>query len=110
MKSLIVETNKVFTKLRRKGFWAQRGLCCMTCTINIIPDKETEYVFYHSQDAESAKKYGYMYIAYGSNKKSATEIDDFLVGYKVVEEFKKSGLIVDWNNSASSRIKVSLPA
>jgi len=57
--------NKIFKDLRKRGLWAKRGLCCQTCTLDIIPNGVEHYAFYHTQDFTALKRYGEMRIAFG---------------------------------------------
>lgn len=103
--TIIKATNRVFTKLRKKGFHAEKGLCCMTCSLAEIPDGVARYAFYHSQDASDAKKSGILYIAYGSD----AGLDDAVVGTELANALKADGLVVDWNGNPLTRIRVKLP-
>ncbi|MCE6996935.1 hypothetical protein LZG04_19315 [Saccharothrix sp. S26] len=96
-----------FHALDRGGITARADFtCCQTCGHAEIGDEAREgargYVFFHQQDTERAVVDGQVWLAYGSFGEAADEA----VGREVVAALSAGGLPVEWNGSASTRIKV----
>jgi len=85
-----------FKSLRKKGYFAKQNfMCCLSCGNSAIPkDKKKKFVFYHRQDAETLRQYGYCYLAWGGN------------GKEIVETLEAEGLKVVWNGDSLKRIKI----
>lgn len=111
MKSL-VDVNKVFTTLRKKGIYAKRGACCSTCSLAEIPDDVGAYAFYHDQDAGDFHESGGMYIAFGFLDERVLapqdEIDAkiLVTGISVARAFSEAGFDVKWGEDINRRIRI----
>ncbi len=67
--------------------------------------KPLGYCYYHGQDLERVIETGELMIGfYGA--KDNNDKEAIIIGHKVVEALREVGLIVEWNNTASSRISV----
>ncbi|XVS64614.1 DUF6891 domain-containing protein [Actinosynnema sp. CA-299493] len=106
-----------FDALDRGGIVARADFtCCQTCGHAEIGDEAGEgargYVFFHRQDTESAVAGGGVWLAYGSfgDPAGLEPVDhaaaDEAVGREVVAALTASGLPVEWNGSARTRIQV----
>ncbi|NUT48379.1 MAG: hypothetical protein HOV94_13870 [Saccharothrix sp.] len=102
----------VFDALDRDGIVARADFtCCQTCGHAEIGDEAGEgargYVFFHRQDTESAVEGGGVWLAYGAFGEHADHAAaDEAVAREVVAALAASGLPVEWNGSARTRIKV----
>jgi hypothetical protein len=97
--------HEAFDQLREDGYFAEPGgdcgapywTCCMTCGQDELPDGTENYVFYHMQDADHLREFGNCYLAYGGDADH------------IVRRLKEAGLVVEWNGSRDTRIKVTAP-
>ncbi|MCC8247459.1 DUF6891 domain-containing protein [Saccharothrix luteola] len=107
----------VFDALDRDGIVARADFtCCQTCGHAEIGDEAGDdargYVFFHRQDTESAVAGEGVWLAYGSFGEPASHgstdhaAADEAVAREVVAALAASGLPVEWNGSARTRIKV----
>ena len=105
----------VFDALDRDGIVARADFtCCQTCGHAEIGDEAGDdargYVFFHRQDTESAVAGGGVWLAYGSFGEPAAgqgpAAADEAVAREVVAALTASGLPVEWDGSARTRIKV----
>lgn len=89
--------SKAFKQLRKLGYFARQNFwCCQSCGWAAIPDGECEkVVFYHSQDNEDKKEGKPFYLAWCGD------------GNEIVSVLQQNGIVVDWNGSENSRIRVS---
>lgn len=63
------------------------------------------YCYYHGQDLERVIESGVLNIGfYGA--KDNNDKEAIIVGHKIVAAFKEAGFNVEWNESASKRIKI----
>jgi hypothetical protein len=103
-----------FEVLREQKFIARENYwCCQTCAwASLEGVKErmlsqgkpiTGYVFYHRQDHDGLKSEGDLYLAFDGEA-----IDQVEAGKAIEAAMHGVGLLVTWNGSASTRIKVSL--
>lgn len=108
--------DRAFARLNAAGIVARQNFtCCQTCGHAEIGDEiESEgqrmkvrgYTFYHQQDTENAVDGGGVFLAYGGvgdDPEAAVRI-----GREISDAVKAEGLLVDWNGSVNTRIKVSL--
>lgn len=88
--------SKSFRELRKNGYFAKQDfMCCQSCGWAAIPDEQTKKaIFYHAQDKADIKEKNEVYLAWRGN------------GKEIVEIFERNGLIVDWNGSENTRIRV----
>lgn len=89
---------KAFRALRKKGYFAKQNfMCCQSCGCAAIPEEnEKKYVFYHSQDNDDLRQYGYCYLAWSGD------------GKEIVETLEAEGIKVDWKGSNEKRIKITV--
>jgi hypothetical protein len=84
-----------FQTLRARGYFARENWqCCNTCGVAAIPDEYTDFVFYHSQDAE--------WIAEDDAVRVTWRGD----GNEIAKVFRDAGLDVEWDGSKQRRIRV----
>lgn len=86
-----------FKELRKLGYFArQNWKCCQTCGWAEVPDDRSDRaVFYHAQDKATLDKQDYCYLAWDGD------------GQEIVAVLEKHNLIVNWNGSENTRIKVT---
>ena len=91
--------NKVFTALRKAGYFAkQKFWCCQTCALSAIPDGIEKYVYYNKQDADSINEDGSL----NKHLCLAWEGD----GLEICKIIRAQGLSVKWDGSKDTRIKI----
>ena len=91
--------NAGFAELRERGYFAkQNWQCCQTCGVAAIPDDVTDYVFYHSQDAERLAEEDIVNLSWGGN------------GHEIAKVFRDKGLAVGWDGTDGRRIGVKAAA
>jgi hypothetical protein len=104
--------DEAFVELDRNGIVARQNFtCCQTCGCAEISYEieDTEafrpvrgYVFFHTQDTESAVRNGYLYLAFGSLL--GDEHESKVIANEVCETLKRHGLEPDWNGAVKTRI------
>lgn len=90
----------------RKSFW-----CCQTCGCYAMEqvyekakdDKPLGYCFYHRQDADGLRNDGRCHLAYGA----FGDGDTAAIGRLIAHCLQESGVRVEWDGFASSRIAVN---
>lgn len=101
--------NTAFSAMRKAGIFARQSFeCCQSCGLASVPEEQAEkrgYVFYHQQDAEDLKKKGECYLAWGIGGGMGAQKN---FGNKVREILESAGVVVDWNGSNDTRIKIKL--
>jgi hypothetical protein len=92
--------------------------CCQSCAgyaigqrIEQNPSKYRGYVFWTKQDDEVLEDLNFVYLAFGSkritaNSNTPQEESNVIIGREIKHELEKTGLKVEWNETANERIKV----
>lgn len=90
--------NEFFKRLRKEGYFARQNLGdCQSCGCALVPDEyNSKYVFYHSQDKQSAEERGKLYLAWAGN------------GTQIASIAQDLGFSVDWNGLQEQRIALLL--
>ena len=115
IKEIKQNISAAFKELRKNGIYARMNYWdCQSCGWAVIRSDAKKFgyknlqgfAFYHHQDNESLKKYGELYIAYGS----ATDDygDTVKVGELIKNTLSKHGLNAVWNGDTSERILVKM--
>ncbi len=88
--------NTAFRELRKLGYFAKQDIaCCQSCGWAEVPDDEAEkVVFYHAQDLDALKDYGYLYLAWCGD------------GDEIKKVFEDVGLVVIWDGSEDTRFRI----
>jgi hypothetical protein len=92
------QLRRAFAELRERGYFARRNWqCCTSCGWFAIPEhQQARVVFYHAQDAESFRDYGWLHLAWNGD------------GQEIAQVMRDHGLTVEWNGSDADKIKVVL--
>ncbi len=97
-----------FAALEAEGVVARMSFtCCQTCGHAEIGDEKGAasrgYVFFHQQDAEGlAPGASEVFLAYGG-----FQVPDEVVAREVVAALTSQGLAVEWDGTASQRVRVT---
>lgn len=96
-KELRVKLNTFFKEMVELGYTSKQNFwCCQNCAWNALSDKECKkVVFYHNQDNDDIKEFGYVHIAWNGS------------GKLIRKTAEKAGLTVEWNGSKDERMKLS---
>lgn len=97
VKELKEKLNDFFNEMRKYGYTAKQNFwCCQNCAWNALSDKESKkVVFYHQQDNDDIKEFGFVFIAWKGN------------GKFIEKNAIACGLDVDWNGRKDTRMKLS---
>lgn len=106
-----------FKQLRSQGVIARQSFsCCEGCgsgelatLVNNARAKGKNIkggVFYHQQDTQSFKRYGVVYIGFGSAKDNPSDEEEVMVGTLLSNALKAQGLTVVWDGSSATRVLV----
>lgn len=96
-KELRAKLNAFFKELAELGYMAKQDFwCCSTCAWEAMSNEESKKaVFYHKQDNDDIKEFGYVYISWNGN------------GKLIHKTAEKVGLTVEWNGRKGNRMKLS---
>ena len=103
--------NKLFPRLRKRGFIARMNFsCCASCgsyelTQEAKKRQISKVVFYHRQAEDHFKRDGKVYLMYFSMLDDDSETTT--VGGIVTEIAKECGLKVEWDGSPSKALCVT---
>jgi len=102
---------EAFKRIRKKSLYARMNfLCCGSCASYDLSQQLNKssnklgYVYWHNQDEEKLRNYGYTYLGYGS--KDDTERSRELVGHMVVDTLKEMNIPYIWDGTSKQRILV----
>lgn len=116
----MAKVGEALKALRRQGMIARQNfLCCGNCAataLGIQLDKSRAAgkeiagaVYFHKQDAESALKYGTLYLGYGAGDPYESRgVESRAVGMLIVTALRSTGLDVKWSGDAWERIEVRI--
>ena len=95
-----------FRELRKQGWWARMNhLCCQTC-LTYDTDDDKPYIGFHAQDNERIPESGYTYLTHGPPAWGGrSPIYWSQLAVMVIEDH---GLVVEWDGTMASRIKVMI--
>ena len=86
--------------------------CCNTCGSAEIGDfrrpGDIGYVFFHSQDTDSALLYKEIHLSFGTYEKDDTNEKSTRIGQIIADSFKENGFEVEWVGSSLKRPKITL--
>lgn len=92
-----VKISDAFSELEEKGYFCRMDFwCCSSCGWNAVPEDAEKVVFYHNQDADNLKEYGYCFMAWAGNAQ------------EIISAFEEEGLVVRHNGKENTRILVAL--
>lgn len=101
----------VFQTLRKEGCFAnQNYLCCCTCALCAIEDREgaekgKRYVYYHKQSARRFRAGGGLALYYGLVNYAGTA-KTVQFGRHITHLLELQGLKVEWNEDPSKVIRI----
>lgn len=103
---------RVFAALRKDGINA-RGPVGFTKsdaihTVAVKPERYHGFAYFHSQDSQTARAGGDLWIGFGCTSRAATPVEVRAVGRAVATGLKAEGLFVKWNGKATERVAVHL--
>lgn len=89
---------KAFRELRKLGYTAKQNFwCCQTCGWAALTDEQAnKAVFYHHQDYDVLKKYGYTFLCWSGD------------GNEIVSILQKHGIKTNWDGSKNKRIGITI--
>lgn len=96
-----------FAELEAQGVAAREHFsCCQNCGTTEIRDYARDFrgfVFFHTQDTESAV-HGTLHLSFGAQVNKPEVVAS--VGHQIVKVLNENGLQTEWDGSAGSRIKI----
>ncbi len=109
--------DRAFEDLESRGIVCRQDFsCCGTCGAGEIRTEMEEvrekgsyvqgYAFYHVQDTEGAVEDGALYLSYGSTDEGETAA--LRVGHAICDAIRAQGLLVRWDGTWATRIRVQL--
>jgi hypothetical protein len=111
--------NAAFAELEASGMVAhQRGPCCRSCTFGRLEEEIDElldegcevtgYVFYSSQDTDSAIETGNLHLSFGIISDDSADAAIIDVGLDIIAALKRQGLAVKWDCNPDHTIEVKV--
>lgn len=106
--------DQAFKSMEERGILARQNFtCCSPCGVSEISDEIDKieklrpirgYVFFHSQDTESAVEDGFLHLNFGASDGDGEATKE--IGREVCETLMACGLSVEWDGSAKTRIMI----
>jgi hypothetical protein len=113
MENLEIRVRKAFGELRRQGIVVKRNVesCCQSCvSLDLADNVPVLWSFGGQGNSNVIQGNDFDYSDWGFNHYNLVSSDDELsnAGKRVLDVFKKYGLVVEWQEGRRAAMKLSL--